>query len=464
MKRSCPKNSRSWKSRFFNLRIYFVALAALAVTAMFTASGFMAAPMSGAIFTTESTCNGNNINIFGNKADVHLDGGPAHPGAAGLPDGEYYVQVTEPNGLVLGTSVGATDETPAVVSGGEFASCYQLTAILIKGSDSTAGYDTTSNGGGEYKVWVSKDPTFPGNASKTDNFKVKEEEGCEPNCNPVSTSTIRVRKYYDANANGINDDAQPIIGWKVHIQDGINYDRFTDVNIVVDPDDYTVSEYAPLETNWLNTGCSVTDNLALPTPTSAPCVPGLNTTSVTLAANDDKTVAFGNVCLGAGGGKTLGFWSNKNGEATMKDNGSLNPELSLLSSLNLVSGNSLPFDPANYAGFRSWLLSANATNMAYMLSAQLAAMQLNVESGGVSGGALVYAPCLIGSDANENSLGFISISDLMAAANASLGSNPTTVGAGPARAYQECLKTTLDRANNNLNFVQATACPFTFAE
>ncbi len=43
-------------------------------------------------------------------------------------------------------------------------------------------------------------------------------------------------------------------------------------------------------------------------------------------------------------------------------------------------------------GFQSWLLAANASNMANMLSAQLAAMELNVYNGKVNGGALIYAP------------------------------------------------------------------------
>src|SRR5881296_1084612 len=70
-------------------------------------------PLPGAIFTTDSTCNGVDLNIYSAKGDVYLDGGPAHPGAASLPPGDYYVQVTDPSGAcVLGTSVGASNERP----------------------------------------------------------------------------------------------------------------------------------------------------------------------------------------------------------------------------------------------------------------------------------------------------------------------------------------------------------------
>src|SRR5207249_597322 len=131
---------------------------------------------------TDSACTGVDLNIYQNKGDVYIDGGPAHKGfGTGLPDGSYCVQVTEPgaNGAVLGTSAPGA----VVVSGGEFVQngqqgpCYQLSAILTKTSDGTPGYDTTSNPGNEYTVWISPVTdggtcSFDPNRSKTDNFKV----------------------------------------------------------------------------------------------------------------------------------------------------------------------------------------------------------------------------------------------------------------------------------------------------
>ena len=43
---------------------------------------------------------------------------------------------------------------------------------------------------------------------------------------------------------------------------------------------------------------------------------------------------FGNVCVGPGGGKTLGFWSNKNGEKVIDANGGL----AIVNLLPLVNG------------------------------------------------------------------------------------------------------------------------------
>jgi hypothetical protein len=387
------------------------------------------APNPGAIFTTDVTCNGTNINIFNSKSDVYIDGGPAHEGAAGLPDGYYYIQVTEPGGALLGTSVGSANPTPIHVTNGEFDVCYQLAAVVIKASDSTPGYDDTTNGGGEYKVWVSPAADFTG--GKTDNFKVKPEV--------PATGTLNVNKFYDANANGINDDGQPITGWKVRIIDDLELFRFTPVSVIVAPDGYIVSEFDPAETNWIHTTT--------------------NPVNVTVAAGATETVEFGNLCLGPGGGHTLGFWSNKNGQATMNDGASMCPELSLLNGLYLRNGAGTRMNFAcDYTAFRNWLLSATATNMAYMLSAQLAAMELNVEAGFVNGSALVYAP---GTN-SANGLGFATVSALMSEANTELTAHGTALAGDPWRGYQEALKNALDKANNNQTFVQATPCPFTF--
>jgi hypothetical protein len=422
-----PKNRRT--KRGFR-PLVFVALTLIAVSLAATGA-FTAVPNTGAIFTTDVSCNGTNINIFTTQEDVYLDGGPAHPGAAGLPDGFYYVQVTEPGGTLLGTSVGSANETPVHVTDGSFDVCYQLSAIVVTASDASPGYDPTTNGGGEYKVWVSKDSTFSGGETKTDNFKVKPTV--------VVDGTLNVNKFYDANADGVNNDSQPITGWKIRIQDGIDIIRFTPVSVVLDPEDYIVTEGDPAETNWVHTTT--------------------NPVNITINAGDNKTVEFGNLCLGPGGGHTLGFWSNKNGQNTMNDGGSLVPELNLLDSkcLSNGSGNDTNFN-GNYTAFRNWLLGATATNMSYMLSAQLAAMELNLEAGFVQPGALIYAP---GTN-SANGLGFATVGAVVAEAEAELCAHATAFAGDPNRAYQEALKNALDNANNNMTFVQATPCPFTF--
>ena len=258
----------------------------LLMAVLFSAGIASAAPMSGAIFTTDGACDGTNVNIYNAKEDVHLNGGPAHPGAAGLPDGNYYIQVTEPNGTLLGSSLTAN----VTVSGGEFVSCYRLVDILVKASDASPGYDDTGNSGGEYKVWASKDPAFDNSASKTDNFKVKPND-----VTPPQPGHLIVQKFYDANADGQWTSGEPAItGWQVTIQDAphvwLDSTSYTPVDYVDEGGTFTVAESDPVQANW---------NATTAISVQATINPGQTT-----------NVAFGNLCLGPGGGLTLGFWSN----------------------------------------------------------------------------------------------------------------------------------------------------------
>jgi hypothetical protein len=418
-------------------------IAALAMGSLLAPSVLRAdPPLPGAIFTTDSTCSGVNLNIYGSKLDVYLDGGPAHPGAASLPDGCYYVQVTDPSGAtVLGTSVGSGTEQPFCVVGGEPADCYQLWNILIKGSDASQGYDDTPNMGGEYKVWVSTESSFANNSTKTDNFKVREGGGGD------QTADLCVRKFYDANVNGIWDTNEvEITGWQFTLFGTVGFDTMqiphsdTPWCGVVDPDTFTVMEADPLNPpTWLHT-----------TPT---------TVVITLGVGQHGDVIFGNVCLGAGGGLTLGYWSNKNGQKL--ENAA---DFTALTALNLrtATGANQDFTGSlaqNKTTLNSFLLGANATNMANMLSAQLAAMTLNVRHAFVNGAAIVSAPGCGNTGLNNQ---FITINDLMAAADAELLVHNVTTSGSPFRAYQECLKNALDNANNNLNFVQGSPCTFSF--
>jgi hypothetical protein len=166
---------------------------------------------SGAIFTTLADGSEVNVNQYAAKEDVYLDGGPG-PGApqtaAGLDDGTYVFQVTDPSGRTLLSE--------------DIAACRQFTVddgIIISTAPSTCphrtGFDVdhgavtvqlmpyadTPNHGGVYKVWITEVGDFlagcaelgeangltvvdcgrgPGNMhgfvprhSKTDNFKVK---------------------------------------------------------------------------------------------------------------------------------------------------------------------------------------------------------------------------------------------------------------------------------------------------
>ena len=383
-----------------------------------------AAAAPGAIFTTDGSCSGVDLNIYASKGDVYLNGGPNGNGG-GMPDGQYYVQVTEPDGAQLGYTTAAS----VTVAGGAFVQCYRLVDILIKTSDGSPGYDTTGNPGGEYKVWVSKSSDFANSDSKTDNFKVKEEDA------PPPPGHLLVKKFYDANADGVwNAGDTEITGWQVEIHDAphvwLDATVYTPADYVDEGGQFEVHESSAVQGNWNHT-----------TPDQI---------TATVTAGQTTTVTFGNLCLGSGGGLTLGFWSNKNG-AKLYNN-------AVAVAQNLVDGSGASFDPTNHKQFNAWILSASATNMAYMLSAQLAAMTQNVNNGNVSAGSLVYAP----GTGSANPLGYATIGDLIDEANALLAANSYTVGAGADRDAQEAVKTAIDRANNNYNFVQSSPCPFSF--
>jgi hypothetical protein len=184
-----------------------VAVAALVV---FHAPAAHAAGVSGALFTTTADGTEVNANQYASKEDVYLDGGPginAPAGAAGLPDGTYVFQVTDPSGKVL-LSTDPAGCRQVTVSGGVFTGvvafgspdCSHLTGdnIFTQAGSKTVQlmpYNDTPNNGGVYKAWVTPlgdyqcDLTvvdcgyvagqnvhgFAPDNSKTDNYKVKQE-------------------------------------------------------------------------------------------------------------------------------------------------------------------------------------------------------------------------------------------------------------------------------------------------
>ena len=413
--------------------IGFSVLTIVALTGFFLSIGSVRAdaPVTGAIFTTDETCTDVNVNIYDHKSDVYIDGGPEHPGSAGLPDGSYCVQVTDPSGQTI---LGRSDPGVVTVVGGEFIACYQLSSTVKSASSGFTqyGYDDTPNEGGEYKVWVSMDCTFPNNLSKTDNFQVENE--CE-------RGTIEVTAFYDANANGIKDGAeQDMVGWRFDVfqHHNLQVTKRTPRTGFVRVGDYAMIAGTPLQLNWVHT-----------TPARFECA---------LEEYGYQEVSFGNTCLGAGGASSIALWSNKTGQRLITAD-----DLTFLSSLSLRDAKGVDINPATSKAFSDWALNATTANMAYPLSAQLAAMELNVRHGNVNGTALVYAPDLLAyATGGINNLGFISINDLMAAAAAETQAHALTKLNSPDRPYQEALSAALDNSNNNKNFVQTSACTFQF--
>jgi hypothetical protein len=448
-----------------------------------------APPLSGSIFTTTADGLTVNGNIYDDCEAVYLNGGPQNPNAAGLPQGTYYFQVTDPSGGILLSTDPiearqlVVDESGRVAGVPESGGPYHPEGDFNPANGSTPvqlwPFAATPNPGGEHKVWLTpvgsyladweSNPEAPANAfgfvpsrSKTDNFKCRRHDG-------VTESVLGGTKYYDANANGLHDAGETgIAGWRIFLTVQIpGAAGPMPVATVTDATGawsllfpvgtaYTVCEDEPVESHWFQSG-PIAGTVAGTATAVAIAGSGLCWTGETTAA-DTYGLDFFNFCIGAGGGKTLGFWSNRNGQATLADGGSVNPELELLRGCNLRNADGSHFDPTSYASLRAWLLNGSATNMACMLSVQLAAMKLNVEAGFVSGDRLLY-------DVWNDEV--ISVADLLLAANGQLGAYPDTRAAGAdssQRPLQELLKDLLDDANNNLNFIQPAPCPFSFAE
>lgn len=238
-----------------------------------------APPLPGAIFTTLSDGSRVNANIFSAKCDglgVYLDGGPGYkapPTAAGLPDGDYYYQVTDPSGKTLLSTDPQRFRRFTVVGG-------IITARVAPAAagDHDTGVDVdhgaltielcpfldTPNNGGEYKVWVTPVGDFAGNAdlidngynpgyfhgfipaaSKTDNFKVRQRKSV----------CLTIEKYWDGDSNGRLDSGEFHLIWPIRVYDangvqiqgllwtGSGDDKVPTLSVcALPPGDYTVIE------------------------------------------------------------------------------------------------------------------------------------------------------------------------------------------------------------------------------
>jgi hypothetical protein len=138
-------------------------------------------------------------------------------------------------------------------------------------------------------------------------------------------------------------------------------------------------------------------------------------------------------------GHTIGFWRNNHGIGLINQFNIL----PTFAALSLRNANGSLFAPTTTNQWKTWLQGANSVNMAYMLSAQLAAMHCNVLVGFVDSGSVITDPVL----------GNITIANLMAQAIASLQLYGFTPVGHPQRDAQTALKNALDNANNNLNWL-----------
>jgi len=434
-----------------------------------------------------------NCNIYDTKANVWINGGPNHTGPSALSDGDYFFAVLEPGGQPDpndGAAKNLSDETeddrPSPGSG--TGDLYTDRMFRVSGGeitenlgthldddffDATHGllirlvpYDDTRNPGGVYILALCKLnapeqlPVYPVNPDdcKYDAFKVRNGETPPPEFGRISGL-----KYYDSNRNGQWDAGEVgIKDWPIDFNDAVAGTLFTVNNGTFtsqfDEDTYTFQEQLA-NAPWVQTGNTVLQTKNNGVDVAGPKVTLTNKVyTIILEDEDDITgVNFGNVCeVYNRNGFTLGYWSNKNGQAVLRDND--DAWRTLLTNLNLVQGiTGLPFNIAPlptsfnnaYGPFNTWLLNATATNMSYMLSVQMAATVLDINYKGLDGTALVLDP-----DGN-----WTAINQVIIDANTFLGSHPVTVISGADRTRAERYKNIFDRLNNNIQIVTPPTLP-----
>jgi hypothetical protein len=275
--------------------------------------------------------------------------------------------------------------------------------------------------------------------------------------------TFSGHKFYDANADGLDNDGQVVQGIRINVvDDGVLYDPLGQGYTTTTDASGNWSIYINLfdtnnHTYMIREIVPGTGDASCTWVQSAP-ISGSYTVSTSATG-----LNFGNYCRClATGGRTLGFWSNKNGQAILAANHPV--WRTLLNGLNLRTANGTNYDiPLTafnnaYGSFRTWLLNATATNMAYMLSAQLAANVLDTQSFafGLSGSDVVLLTPALAACYGSNS---VQISVLQSQANALLGADGYTPAGDTNRAHQECLKNILDAINNNLlPIIDSTPC------
>lgn len=363
------------------------------------------------------------------------------------PGGTYVVTlngVTECSGdtievIVLGSTTGNQVLTAtATGNSGEYQftitmpdnACltYPIKYCTVGGSPSTGKFARRSDGG-NFEAHL-RAAIFDGEC----NFV-----GAKEDCTNPPQGGLEACKYYDFNANGVEDlGEQKLPNWPMTItplDGGIPAvgTQITDITGCVswahlDPSlsPYSITEGTPIQANWFQSNGVSQD--------------------VTVVANQIASVSFGNYCKVPSGGLTLGFWSNKNGQALI--NGS---DLTALANLCLRNADGSDFNPTTAAQVKSFLLGANATNMANMLSAQLTAMTLNLRHGFVQGTSFDLCS---GKTINQ----------LVADANAALCADGSTPAGDPNRASQESMKSCIDQLNNGAPVVPATPCVYSFPQ
>ena len=267
----------------------------------------------------------------------------------------------------------------------------------------------------------------------------------------IPQGTVSGDKYYDSVQNGIFDALETLLtGWKITQGGAASANLTSPFSVTLNPGVYTFTEVQATN-GWTQTG-----NVSDQSTKSGGALVALSTKVYTVTIPNDQPSSvsglhFGNVCSVSPGGLTIGFWSNKNGLAliTAADFTNLNAFY-----LRIANGGNRDFVDTlakNKTDYSKWLLAATATNMAYMLSAQMSGTYLNVVHGQTNGSIVVDGTRTVSQEiAYANSL----LANPIASGTFAGLNGSVTVQGSALRTEQERVKNILDKINNGGSFIQ----------
>lgn len=165
-----------------------------------------------------------------------------------------------------------------------------------------------------------------------------------------------------------------------------------------------------------------------------------NSAPITLSGYNDCGGGGGQgQCTQLTGALTLGFYSNKNGQTTLTSD-----DLAFLSSLVLVNYNGTDVNFGSGGALKNFLLNATAKNMSYMISAQLATLELNIRHNPAG-----WADQTVCEDMQGRT-----IQEIADDAEAWVVAHHQVLGGDPYRSDGDAVETLLDEINNDLVTVQ----------
>ncbi|MFM7842722.1 MAG: SdrD B-like domain-containing protein, partial [Planctomycetota bacterium] len=352
---------------------------------------------------------------------------------SGLVPGSYSVRFTTPSGYVATTANAGNDATDSDAVGGVTGS-YTLSSGQTNNTIDAGFYQTAALGD---LVWNDANANGQQDSGETGISGVAVAL-LDSNGNVVKTTTTGTGGAYSFTG----------------LVPGIYSVRFTT------PSGYTATS--------ANVGSDTTDSDA---------VSGVTGSYTLVSGQTNNTVDAGFYqSANNPAGLTIGFWSNKNGAAIISATGAQSGNLkadvfTLLKPLNLRNADGTLLIKSTDTAlatttFQKWLTAAKATNMANMLSAQLAATVLNVYSKYDSSdwsidfnkvtvvGSTTKLSSSMLSQLNANGLGSSTnqsakLGDISAKARDVLVTRSNTTAAGNDRTYQEAMKNIFDAVNNN---------------